>query len=135
MSVNQHNDHNEPKRDTLSDYDIKVVSFPEHTVLPPAFDSMNNMNNINNYCDTCESETKIMAESMMQNNVGKVYVVIYAGMGCEWYAKRDNIGQPITLFFMHSDSWGQYGEETSHVPKLDEFRKEYQLVKKYNQKF
>ena len=40
--------------------------------------------------------------------MGKIYLQIYAGMGCYYYAKRDDIDKSITLFFMHSDMWGQY---------------------------
>ena len=45
-------------------------------------------------------------------------------MGCFLYYKVPISAitrYDILVFFMHSDSWGQYGEETSDVPKLDRF--------------
>ena len=42
---------------------------------------------------------------------------------------RNNNGT-LEYFFMHSDSWGQYGEETSDVPRLRAFKEnyEYQII-------
>jgi hypothetical protein len=48
-----------------------------------------------------------------------------AGMGCCFYCKRDGTDGTIELFFMHSDSWGQYGPETDERPKLNEFLQGY----------
>ena len=56
------------------------------------------------------------------------YIDFYAGMGCYWYARNNN--GTLEFFFMHSDSWGQYGEETSDVPRLRAFKEnyEYQII-------
>jgi len=44
----------------------------------------------------------------------------YCGMGCsEYFRKLPN--RDLEYFFMHSDSWGQYGEDTSEVPQLMAF--------------
>lgn len=49
----------------------------------------------------------------------RVYTKVYAGQGCMWFVKRVN-GR-LRTFFMHGDSWGQYGEETSDVPRMEAF--------------
>ena len=52
------------------------------------------------------------------------YIDFYAGMGCYWYARNNN--GTLEFFFMHSDSWGQYGEDTSDVPRLRAFKEDYE---------
>ena len=47
------------------------------------------------------------------------YIMTNMDMGCVLYIRNKN-GIIMTLF-MHSDSWGQYGENTSDVPKLNKF--------------
>ncbi len=56
------------------------------------------------------------------------YVEYYAGMGCYWFV-RNNKGI-LEYFFMHSDSWGQYGDDTSDIPRLKAFKEdfEYQII-------
>jgi hypothetical protein len=71
---------------------------------------------------------KITARNQMNWAEHKVYTVIYAGMGCLWFAKRDNIYEKIKLFFLHSDCQGQYGVENDDRPKLDKFLKDYECV-------
>lgn len=65
-----------------------------------------------------------------ESNDRELWHVFGMGMGCSLYAKQDgrrhNVHterQPIYVFFMHSDSWGQYG--TSDVPKLAQFIPSY----------
>lgn len=54
------------------------------------------------------------------NNAGQnCYIIVYAGMGCNLYFKKNN--DIIEGLFMHSDSFGQYGVETSDKPTLDKF--------------
>lgn len=60
----------------------------------------------------------------------KSYTKIPAGMGCIWYARRNNTFDKIELFFMHSDNWGQYGIETDDRPKLNAFIDEYTCIDK-----
>lgn len=60
------------------------------------------------------------AQTQNRDQIYKVYV----GMGCLLYFKvKINAITPYDtlVFFMHSDSWGQYGEETSDVPSLERF--------------
>jgi hypothetical protein len=55
----------------------------------------------------------------------QIYCEVYGGMGCVYMAKRDSVLDYIQLFFMHSDAWGQYGEESSDVPKMEKFLSGY----------
>lgn len=64
---------------------------------------------------------KISARNAMAWNEHKIYLQVYAGMGCMWFAKRDNNWESIKLFFMHSDEWGQYGSQTDRRPQLEKF--------------
>jgi hypothetical protein len=51
------------------------------------------------------------------------YTTVFDNMGCNWYVRNNN-GKLETLF-MHSDNWGQYGEDTSHVPIYIAFKTGY----------
>ena len=51
---------------------------------------------------------------------GNIYCIVYGGMGCCWYVRK-NSNNNIDGFFMHSDSWGQYGESTDETPYLNTF--------------
>jgi hypothetical protein len=59
------------------------------------------------------------ARKQFGSTPGKIFGKVYAGHGCEWYVKRKGINKPNSLFFMHGDSWGQYG--TDHCSKLKKF--------------
>jgi hypothetical protein len=69
--------------------------------------------------DSNETPTSIFVETIMGNHPGAIFVIIPTGMGCCFYAKRTEMGQPIEFFFMHSDDWGQYG--TGRVDELNNF--------------
>jgi len=69
-----------------------------------------------------------MASTIFDSTVGKCYTSLYGGMGCMWYAKRDYYDGAISLFFMHSDSWGQYGKNSDDRPKLEAFISGYTQV-------
>ena len=47
------------------------------------------------------------------------YIIAYVGMGCEVYIRK-KYGS-IQCFFLHSDSHGQYSEETNDLPIRDKF--------------
>ena len=49
------------------------------------------------------------------------------GMGCMWLI-RNNINNGNEYLFMHSDNWGQYGEDSSHLPRYKAFIYGYTLV-------
>lgn len=57
-----------------------------------------------------------------------VYTTSYAGMGCQMYLRRTRKDSPIEGFFMHNDSWGQYGPQTDDRPKLNAFKYGYRMV-------
>ena len=48
-------------------------------------------------------------------------------MGCSWFVKRNGIEDKISMFFMHTDSWGQYGADTSDLYRLNAFCYDYKL--------
>lgn len=47
------------------------------------------------------------------------YKTVNGGMGCTWLI-RNNDGT-LEYLFMHSDSWGQYGDDSSHLPRYKAF--------------
>ena len=47
-------------------------------------------------------------------------------MGCSLYTRINNFYHPIEIFFLHSDSQGQYGENSNDLPYLENFCKGYQ---------
>jgi hypothetical protein len=61
------------------------------------------------------------ARKVLIQQPGKIYCMVYAGMACNWYVKRDSVYGPISAFFMHGDSWGQYGPRCDDRPKLNAF--------------
>lgn len=71
---------------------------------------------------------KIQARKQMKWNEHKIFTKIYGGMGSIWYARRTNNYNPIELFFMHTDNWGQYGESTDHRPQLNKFLEGFRCV-------
>ena len=57
------------------------------------------------------------------HNEEKRWASFPAGMGCMFIARHNGTiqNQSVHRFFMHSDSWGQYGEQSSDVPRLVQF--------------
>ena len=57
------------------------------------------------------------------HNGEKRWASFPAGMGCMFIARHNGTipNQPIRRFFMHTDSWGQYGEQSSDIPRLVQF--------------
>jgi len=58
-----------------------------------------------------------------KDNQRKLWNQFPVGMGCTVIAKHNGTqqNQPINVFFMHSDSWGQYGEHTSEISNMVAF--------------
>ena len=56
---------------------------------------------------------------------GKIFIDIYAGMGCQWFIKRDSVNSKSEFFFMHTDAWGQYGPQCDDTEKLKKFLEGY----------
>lgn len=75
-----------------------------------------------------KKEIKLLAKKQLARYEHKVYTKVYAGMGCTWYARRNNTFDKIELFFMHGDNWGQYGAKTDDRPKLDTFIEGYTCI-------
>ena len=55
-------------------------------------------------------------------------IILYAGMGCSQYIRSNLVTGTIEYLFMHSDMWGQYGDNTSYVPRLNAFIYKYKCV-------
>ena len=79
-------------------------------------------NGINNYEEQIEKAKQIFA-----TKTGKIFFCSYAGMGCHLFVKRNDINSNIEIFFMHHDSWGQYGY--IDIPKLNAFINGYEFLK------
>jgi len=67
-------------------------------------------------------------------HVTGVYTIVYAGLGNNWYVRKNIDTSSLEWFFMSSDLHGQYGNapELDHRQKRDEFIKEYVFVENYN---
>lgn len=72
--------------------------------------------------------TKAEASRRFGQTDGKIYTSIYVGQGSEWYVKRNFKSDPIQIFFMHGDSWGQYGPQSDDRPKLAAFCTGYKNI-------
>jgi len=63
-----------------------------------------------------------------QNVLPGNYIMFYGGMGCFWYARNNpQNGGKMEYFFMHSDSYGQYGDDSSDIPRLRAFTESYRM--------
>ena len=73
-------------------------------------------------CEPSEIQNVIQdAKAQFGTTPGKIFTTVYSGQGCEWYAKRNSPNNQISLFFMHGDSWGQYGADCDDRDKLKNF--------------
>ena len=59
---------------------------------------------------------------------GKVYFTTSGGMGCQLYLRRLSKIDNFEIFFMHGDSWGQYGLETDERHFLKLFIEDYKFI-------
>lgn len=78
--------------------------------------------------DDFDEPSTAMIENIMGQTRGAIYIIIPVEMGCSYYAKRNDLGQPIELFLMHNDSWGQYGAISSRVSQLNNFIRGYTIL-------
>ena len=71
------------------------------------------------------------AKKIFGSTDGRIYATVYAGMGCDWYVRRDRVHGHISVFFMHTDSWGQYGSGPGQDDRqaLTTFCNGYRLIK------
>lgn len=72
------------------------------------------------------SAPEFIMDILKSNNI-KVgsYIVMYGGQRCSWIARNNN--KRIEIFFMHGDCYGQYGENTSDMPRLNYFVSNYKF--------
>ena len=64
----------------------------------------------------------ILSNSMKQCTLNKgQYYQKYAGMGCMWFIRCNIDSGLMEYLFMHSDCWGQYGEDSSNLPRYNAF--------------
>ena len=52
------------------------------------------------------------------------YMEFWVGQGCAYYVRNNKGAKEI--FFLHCDSHGQYGDDTSDIPRYCAFIKGYQ---------
>lgn len=71
-------------------------------------------------------EDNILIEKYSYLNKGEFFIE-YVGMGCCNYIRRNTNSNKLEYIFMHSDSWGQYGDDVSEVPIYKAF------IYKYNE--
>ena len=94
----------------------------------------NNVNNIETLEDRIKQEIEInpevimIAKDIFRDLTNKIYTVVDGGMGCSWYLRRDNLNHSISGFFMHSDSWGQYGPESDDRHLMNQFIAGYEFI-------
>ena len=69
-----------------------------------------------------------LIDHYMGTHAGPIYVIIPAGFGHMWIARRSDIGQQLETLFMDNDTWGQYGQSTDCRPQFYEFCRGYTLV-------
>ena len=90
-----------------------------------------NTNGNNSICDNLLDFNSTLLEYIedVKLNIGE-YKEYDGGMGCTWLIRNNNsinYGNKEYLF-MHSDNWGQYGEDSSHLPRYKAFIYGYTLV-------
>ena len=57
------------------------------------------------------------------------YFLKQAGMGCMWFIRCNIDSGNIEYLFMHSDCWGQYGDDSSDLPRYNAFTHRYMEYK------
>jgi hypothetical protein len=85
----------------------------------------------NSICDNIEDFSEDIRPNLTKTEINKIsigeYTDVYAGMGCTWFIRNNNGN--IEYLFMHSDSWGQYGDDSSHLPRYKAFIYGFHKVK------
>ena len=100
-------------------YCNKNVSTPHLQYCP-----MNKITTCNNsICDKLTEFTREFTEEVMKVKINaREYKAISSCMGCTWFIRNnDGIIENNEYLFMHSDNWGQYGEDSSHLPRYKAF--------------
>ena len=76
----------------------------------------------------CKKDVIDEATDIFGSTPGKIFTTVYAGLGCSWFVKRNGIEDKISMFFMHTDSWGQYGSHCDDRDKLRNFCEGYRNI-------
>lgn len=74
--------------------------------------------------DSWEREAIVVASNVMHGRPGNIYCMLDAGMGCNWFVRR-NATNKFEAFFMHGDNWGQHGSSTDDTINLRKFLEGY----------
>jgi hypothetical protein len=81
-----------------------------------------------NMCFHCVSpELSEFGEYLESIKVGK-YSKVHDKWGSIIFLRRSKAGNPLEIFFMHHDSWGQYGKELDDRPQLCAFLDGYTVA-------
>jgi hypothetical protein len=77
-----------------------------------------------NICDSIEDIGLDFQFILNKRIPPSTYMEFWVGQGCAYYV-RNNKGTK-EIFFLHCDSHGQYGDDTSDIPRYLAFIKGYQ---------
>ena len=107
--------------------------FPDYSDnLNLAKDSLLNYNNTNANANTnTNANTDANANANANTNTNDywgIYSILDIGMGCNLYLRFDYNSKSLLGYFMHSDSYGQYGEETNDCGKVTNFVENYKSI-------
>ena len=83
----------------------------------------------NSICDDIEYYNIALKDYVddVKMNKGE-YKVSSGGMGCTWLIRNNSVNGNNEYLFIHSDNWGQYGDNTSFLPRYKAFIYGYKLV-------
>lgn len=101
-------------------------------ICKPCFERMTEIKD-NGFCNiithqNLPSEIKERALRKFGSLPGNILCETYGGMGCSWFIRRSQNNGQLHGFFMHADSWGQYGEASDETPQLNIFLAGYTKV-------
>jgi hypothetical protein len=74
-------------------------------------------------CDQIEDigpDFQFITQPVIPSNT---YMEFWVGQGCAYYVRNNNGTKEV--FFLHCDSHGQYGDDTSDIPRYRAFIKGY----------
>ena len=75
-------------------------------------------------CDPIEDVGSDFLFILKEELPPNTYKEFYVGQGCSYLVRNNNGTKEV--FFLHCDSQGQYGEETSDIPRYRAFIKGYE---------
>ncbi len=69
--------------------------------------------------DITKFSSEIVADVLKVSVRNGEYKSTYGGMGCTWFIRNND--ETYEYLFMHTDNWGQYGDDLSDVPRYKAF--------------